>query len=239
MVSIVIPVFNQEKRLQSTFGKIREALHSIGRDYEIIFVDDGSADRSFDILKDIYSKYPKIKIIRLSKNFGQHTALLVGFELAKGEVIITMDADAKVSPVYIIQLLNKIKEGYDMVVCWRALRPGLGLIRRIGSFVVNEYTNIITGTKLHDHACSLKAFSRKLIQENIKRPEIRNFFGVLVARYAKMCGEIKVECNHRQDREASLSLKELVVLPFDFIFGSLNIKIPRRKITYELEEILG
>lgn len=238
MISILIPVFNQEKRLQYTFDEIQPVVDFIKEDYEIIFIDDGSTDKSFSILKEIYANYPCIKIIKLSQNCGQHIALLAGFELAKGEVVVTMDADAKVHPVHIFHLLDKMKEGYDIVVCWRAIRPGIGLIRKIGSFIVNEYTNIITGTSLHDHGCSLKAFSKRLIQENIKRRKIRNFFGVLVARYAKMICEIKAVCDYKDDRSSSFSLNQLLALTFNFIFNPLNIMITSRKTPYEAEEIL-
>lgn len=211
-------------------------LNSLGEDYEVIFIDDGSTDRSFNILKEIYTRYPHVTIIKLSKNFGQHLALLSGFESAQGDVLITVDADLKVRPSYIPQVLQKMKDGYDVVICWRAVRPGLSFVRRMGSFLVNAYTNFITGAQLHDHGCSLKAYRRKLVMENIHRPEIRGFFSILVTRYARKVSEIRVVCPDKRDKESNYSFKSLIFLAFDFLWSSLNIL--KAKASYRVQEIL-
>lgn len=237
MVSIIIPVFNQEHILRSTLFKINDVLGRISEGYEIIFIDDGSYDASFGLLRNIYSEYKYIKVVRLSENFGQHIALLAGFELAQGDVVITMDADAKVNPWYIPELLERIREKYDMVVCWRIYRPGISMIRRIGSFVVNKHINFKTGKRLHDHACSLKAYSRNLIDANIGRVEIRHFFGILVAKYANRVDEIRVTCNYKKDADSSLNLKGLFALFLNFILYS--IRICYKEPAYFIKEMLS
>lgn len=222
MVSVIIPVYNQGGKARNTFLKMKEVLERLKEKYEIIFVDDGSIDDTFKVLSEIHNNYPNIKVIRFKKNVGQHHALFAGFESASGDIMITEDADGKVEPKYIPDLLNKLKEGYDIVVAWRAKRPGLGLIRRWGSFLINAYTNFITGTRLHDHACSLKVFSGRLIKSNLKRPELRRFFGIEIARYAGLAGEIKVECLPKHNYESNLGLLGLSRLALQFIASRIK-----------------
>lgn len=236
MVSIIIPVFNQEQVLTATLLKVNDVMGGMGQAYEIIFIDDGSSDRSFELLKDIYVKCAYIKVVRLSKNFGQHIALLAGFELAQGEIVITMDADAKVSPSYIPELLRKMKEKNDLVVCWRKYRPGISMIRRMGSLLINKYINFKTGKELHDHACSLKAYSRNLIDANIGRVEIKHFFGILVVKYANYVDEIQVACNYKKDSDSSLNFRGLVVLFLNFILR-IN-KMQHKEPVYFVKDIL-
>jgi glycosyltransferase involved in cell wall biosynthesis len=236
MISVIIPVWNQGHKARNTFLEIIDVLGAIKNKYEVIFIDDGSTDDSFEILKDIHSNYSNVKVIRLEQNVGQHQALFAGFESAGGEIIITADADGMVSPKYIPDLLSKFKEGYDIVVAWRAKRPGLGLLRRWGSFLINAYTNFITGQRIHDHACSLKVFDGQLIRNNIKRPELRRFFGIEIARYANLVAEIKVECLPKHNCESSLGLIELSRLALQFITS--NIKRSRNK-DFEISEVLN
>lgn len=222
MISVIMPVYNQGLKARGAFLKARDILGKFKDKYEVIFIDDGSADDTFRILRDIYINYSNVKVIRLERHAGQHQALFAGFELACGDIIMTMDADAKVNPEYIPDLLNKLKEGHDLVVAWRVKRPGLGLFRRWGSFLINAYTNFITGQKLHDHACSLKAFSGGLIRNNINRSDLRRFFAIKVARYAKRAAEIKVACPFKPDYEASLSPLKLIILALDLLTSRLR-----------------
>lgn len=224
MLSIIIPVWNQGNLVKGNFVNLLNTLNKIKDEYEIIFVDDGSTDNTFNILKDIHNGYHNTKVIKLDRNIGQHQALLVGFESSGGDIIITMDADAKVPPSYIPELMSKMKEGYDIVVAWRHHRPGLSPIRKLGSFLINEYTNLLTGKRLHDHACSLKGYSGQLIRDNLCRIELRRFFGIMIAKYAKRVTEIKAECIPKHHLESSLGLVKLTLLAFYFIAGSFKKK---------------
>lgn len=237
MLSIIIPVWNQTDKIKDTFLKTAAVLNKIEDRYEIIFVDDGSTDNTFEILRNLYKNHPYVKVVRLERNVGQHQALLAGFESAGGDIIITMDADKKVDPKYIPDLVNKLKEGYDIVVAWRALRPGLGVIRRWGSFLINAYTNFITGHKLHGHACSLKGYNGQLIRDNLYRLELRRFFGIMIIKYAKRAGEIKVECLPKYYYESSLGWVGLIILALDFIAS--HIKKNRNYSSFKIIEVLN
>lgn len=223
MLSILIPVWNQGEKIKDNFLNLIDVLKEIKDEYEIIFVDDGSTDNTFTMLQNIQNGYSNIKIIR-QKHLGQHAALFEGFKRAKGDIIITMDADQNVEPKYIPRLLDKINQGDDIVVSWRVSRPGLRLVRRMCSLLVNHYTNFITGTRLHDHACSLKAYRGQLVKENLCRKELRRFFGILIVRYANRISEIKVLCNYKYSKNSSFTFKGLLLLLFDFIFSSINMR---------------
>ena len=223
MISVLIPVYNHSKMLADNFVKLSNVLNQRKYAYEIIFIDDGSTSNTFSILKNIQNGYSNIKIIK-QKHLGQHAALFEGFKIAKGDIIITIDADQNVDPKYIPDLLDKLNQGYDIVVAWRALRPGLGAIRRWGSFLINTYTNFITGHKLHDHACSLKAYRGQLVKENLYRKELRRFFGILIARYTNRTSEIRALCNYSHSQDSSFTFKGLLLLLLDFIFSSLNMR---------------
>lgn len=223
MLSILIPVWNQGEKIKDNFLNLIGILKEIKDEYEIIFIDDGSTDNTFSMLQNIRNSYSNIKIIS-QEHFGQHAALFGGFKIAKGDIIITMDADQNVEPKYIPELLDKINQGYDIVVSWRTSRPGLGLVRRVCSLSINQYTNFITGTRLHDHACSLKAYRGQLVKENLYRKELRGFFGILIARYTDRISEIKVLCNKNYSKKSSFTFKGLLLLLFDFIFSSINMR---------------
>ncbi len=237
MLSILIPVWNQGKKIKDNFLNLNDTLKEIEDEYEIIFIDDGSCDNTFEVIKNIYQNHSGIRAIRLGRNIGQHQALFEGFKIAKGDVIITMDADAKVPPSYIPELMSKMKEGYDIVVAWRHYRPGLIWIRKLGSFLINAYTNFITGHKLHDHACSLKGYSGQLIKENLSCIELRRFFGIMVIKYAKRVGEIKVECLPKYYHESSLGWVGLILLALDFIAS--HIKKNRNYSSFKIIEVLN
>ncbi len=223
MLSILIPVWNQGEKIKDNFLNLINILKKIKGEYEIIFVDDGSIDNTFNILQNIRNNYSNVKIIR-QKHLGQHAALFEGFKIAKGDIIITIDADQNVDPKYIPGLLDKLNQGYDIVVAWRVSRTGLRLVRRACSLLVNRYTNFITGTRLHDHACSLKAYRGQLVKENLYRKELRGFFGILIARYANRTSEIRVLCNYKHSQDSSFTSRALLLLLFDFIFSSINMR---------------
>ncbi|HAJ56347.1 MAG TPA: hypothetical protein DCL35_01095 [Candidatus Omnitrophica bacterium] len=223
MISILIPVWNQGRAVRQNFSVLAEALDKTAEPYEVIFIDDGSGDDTpsqlAQLQKDL-SRIP-IKIIRLMHR-GQHIALFEGFKSAGGEFIITMDADQKVSPGYIPELLEQLKKGHDMVVAWRSERPGIGQVRRFGSRAMNMWTNIVTGIRLHDHSCSLKGFSAEFVKNNLSRPELRRFFGILAAKYAHKICEIKVACGHKNPKDSALGFCRLALLAVDFFINSIQ-----------------
>lgn len=166
-LSVVIPVFNEEENINLLFDKVAKALNDLGDSWEIIFIDDGSDDSSYEKLGHIAAKHDNVKVVRFARNFGQTAALSAGIKYAQGEIIIPMDADLQNDPADIPRLLSKLDEGYDVVSGWRKDRQDAFLTRIIPSLLANKLISYISGVQLHDYGCSLKAY-RKEVLKNVK-----------------------------------------------------------------------
>ncbi len=166
-ISIVIPVYNEEGNLKQLYERTKETFKDLNKEFEIIFVNDGSCDKSWSIITQLTQLDKKIKGIDLKKNYGQTTALSAGFNYSKGEIIITMDADLQNDPKDIPKLLEKIEEGYDVVSGWRRQRKDPLLSRRFPSAIANKIISKVTDTPIHDFGCTLKTY-RKDIIKNLK-----------------------------------------------------------------------
>lgn len=197
-LSVIIPVFNEEKNLEPLYEEISRVLNSLGQAFEIIFVDDGSRDGSFPVLKRIQEKDKAVKIIRLRRNFGQTAALSAGFDYARGRVIVTMDADLQNDPKDIPALLAKINDGYDLVSGWRQKRHDKFFTRRLPSIVANRLISFLTGVKLHDYGCTLKAFRKEVIKSIRLYGELHRFIPAIASTLGVSIAEVKV--NHRPRR---------------------------------------
>ncbi len=197
-LSVIIPVFNEEENLEPLYREITRVLETLGLAFEIIFVDDGSRDSSFAVLKRIQEKDKAVKIIRLRRNFGQTAALSAGFDYARGKVIITMDADLQNDPRDIPALLAKINEGYDVVSGWRQKRRDKFLTRRLPSRVANWLISLLTGVRLHDYGCTLKAFRQEVIKGIRLYGELHRFIPAIASTLGVSIAEVKV--NHRPRR---------------------------------------
>ncbi|MGQ9470744.1 MAG: glycosyltransferase family 2 protein [Candidatus Aminicenantales bacterium] len=197
-LSVIIPVFNEEKNIEPLYDEISRVLNSLGQAFEIIFVDDGSRDGSFPVLKRIQKKDKAVKIIRLRRNFGQTAALSAGFDYARGRVIVTMDADLQNDPRDIPALLAKINEGYDLVSGWRQKRHDKFFTRRLPSIVANRLISFLTGVKLHDYGCTLKAFRKEIIKSIRLYGELHRFIPAIASTLGVSIAEVKV--NHRPRR---------------------------------------
>lgn len=200
-ISVIIPVKDEEGSLLPLYDRLKVVLNKLSQKYEIIFVDDGSADRSLDILTDISSKDPSVVIIKFRRNYGQTAAFAAGFKYASGEVVITMDADLQNDPVDIPELLNKMAEGYDLVCGWRKTRQDKALSRRLPSWAANRIINKLiagTGIKIHDAGCSLKAYKKGIVK-NIKiYGEMHRFIPAYAAWLGIKVAEIPVTHHSRQ-----------------------------------------
>jgi glycosyltransferase involved in cell wall biosynthesis len=193
-LSIVVPVFNEQESLLGLYEQIKGTLEG-GHSFEVIFVDDGSTDDSFKILSEIHEKAKNVKVVRLRKNFGQTAALSAGFEHSCGRVIIPMDADGQNDPADIPRLLAKLEEGYDIVSGWRRKRQDNVLTRTIPSRVANWLVAKITGVKLHDFGCTLKAYRAVSLSEIKLYGEMHRFIPALASWGGEKVAEIEV--NHR------------------------------------------
>ena len=216
-LSIVIPVFNEEENLHELYSRLTDALAKLKKSYEIIFIDDGSADRSFEILREIAQMHPNIHAIRFRRNFGQTAAMSAGFDYACGEVIIPMDADLQNDPYDVERLLEKLDEGYDIVSGWRASRKDAFILRRLPSILANRLISRMTGVYLHDFGCTLKAYRREVL-ENI------NLYGELhrfIPAFAKLIGaeiaEVKVMHRPRARGKSKYGISRTIRVILDLI----------------------
>ena len=195
-VSVVIPVYNEEESLEKLYSELAQILEPYSN-WEIIFVDDGSDDNSYPIMRQIAEKDSRITTIRFFKNFGKADALSEGFKHTMGDIVITMDADLQDDPVEIPNLINKIQEGWDLVSGWKKNRQD-PLSKRIPSRLFNFITRIFTGIKIHDFNCGLKAFRRKVINAINIYGGLHRFIPAIVGQKGFSVTEIEV---HHRPRE--------------------------------------
>ncbi|MCC6695628.1 MAG: glycosyltransferase family 2 protein [Candidatus Hydrogenedentes bacterium] len=196
-ISILIPVYNEEESLRPLHEEITAALRPFAqRGYEVILVDDGSADASFDVCKSLHEGDPEhVRVIRFRRNFGQTAALAAGFGAARGEVVVPMDADLQNDPADIPRLLEKIDEGYDVVSGWRKDRQDKLVSRRLPSVLANNLISWSTGVHLHDYGCTLKAYRRELTEHLHLYGEMHRFLPALASWAGAKVAEMPV--NHR------------------------------------------
>ena len=189
-ISVVIPVYNEEESLSLLYERLNAVLSSLKKEYEIIFVDDGSIDKSWEVLCRLKEKDDHIKLIRFTRNFGQTAAMAAGFAEAEGEIIFAMDADLQNDPADIPRFLEKIEEGYDLVSGWRKHRQDAALKRKLPSRIANWLIGRITGVKIHDYGCSLKAYRKWVIKNLRLYGEMHRFIPALAALLGARITEI-------------------------------------------------
>ena len=193
-LSIILPVYNEEESLDKLYQEIREKLAPLPFEYEIVAVDDGSTDESRTVLEKLAQRDKDFKVIYLSKNYGQTAALSAGLDAAKGDVLIPMDADLQNDPADISKFLKMIEEGYDVVAGWRKDRKD-NFLRRLPSTLANKLISKITGIRLHDYGCTMKAYKRDVIKDVRFYGEMHRFMPVYTAWHGARTGELVV--NHR------------------------------------------
>src|SRR5262245_64652708 len=163
-LSVVVPIYNEEESIPMLYQRLTDELEALGQPYEIIAVDDGSRDCSFALLRDLALKDSRLRVVRFRRNFGQTAAFSAGFDRARGEVVITIDADLQNDPADIGALLAKMGEGFDVVSGWRERRQDPFLNRRLPSMLANGLISRVTGVPLHDYGCSLKAYRSEVLR---------------------------------------------------------------------------
>ncbi len=164
MISVVIPVHNEEKNIKPLYEELKKVLETLGEDYEIIYVNDGSTDRSAEILLELKRKDPRIRVLEMDTNRGEAAALTAGFWHARGEVVVSLDGDGQNDPAYIPQLLAKLREGYQVVSGRRLKRKEPFLTRVLPSLVANHLIGFVTGVWVKDNGCSLKAYRAEVVR---------------------------------------------------------------------------
>ncbi|MCF7973907.1 MAG: glycosyltransferase family 2 protein [Phycisphaerae bacterium] len=193
-VSVVVPLLDEQDNLPALYEQITQALDTYYT-YEILFIDDGSTDNSFVLLKGLHAKDPRVRVLRFRKNFGQTAAMSAGFEHARGQIIVALDADLQNDPADIPMLVDKLKEGYDVVSGWRKVRHDHAVTRLLPSKMANWLIARITGVKIHDYGCTLKAYRKEVLNETRLYGEMHRFIPAL----ASWAGASIAECvvNHR------------------------------------------
>ena len=218
-VSIVIPVFNEEGNLPRLLPRLVPVLEGLGRPWEVVFVDDGSRDRSLALLKNAIRDYPgRVKAVELLRNAGQHMAIMAAFGETDGEYVITLDADLQNPPEEIPKLVAKMDEGYDVVGTVRAKRKDT-LFRKAASRLVNRTTALLTGMRLGDYGCMLRGYHRDVVDVMTASDEVSTFIPALAQLYARRPVEIEVAHEERAEGESKYSLLRLVRLNFDLMTG--------------------
>jgi undecaprenyl-phosphate 4-deoxy-4-formamido-L-arabinose transferase len=218
-LSVVIPVFNEEESLPRLLPRLLPVLDGLARTYEVLFVDDGSRDGSLDILKGFAAAHPgKVRVLELARNFGQHPAILAAFQEARGDVVLTLDADLQNPPEEIPKLIEKIDQGCDVVGGVRQSRRD-SFFRRAASRLVNRVTGAITGMRLSDYGCMLRAYRRDVVDEINASQENATFIPALAQSYSRNPAEVPVAHAQRAAGESKYSLYRLVRLNFDLMTG--------------------
>jgi len=216
-VSVVIPVHNEAPNVETLYRELRDLAAEDDRVAEIIFVDDGSTDDTFDRLVRTCRDDPRVVVLRLRRNFGQTAALSAGFDVATGDVICPMDGDLQNDPRDIPRLLARIEEGYDLVSGWRRGRKDPWLTRRLPSWLANRLISKITSVRLHDHGCSLKAYRREVLEGTKLYGEMHRFIPALASWMGVKVTEVPVNHRPRVAGESKYGLGRVIRVVLDLI----------------------
>ncbi|MBK7746662.1 MAG: glycosyltransferase family 2 protein [Candidatus Obscuribacter sp.] len=216
-ISVVIPVFNEEDNIAILYQKLCQALDSLGRTWEAIIIDDGSSDTSYAKLATIAAADERIKVVRFVKNFGQTAALAAGIDHSRGDVIIPMDADLQNDPADIKRLLEKLDEGFDVVSGWRKERKDELFLRLIPSWTANRIISFISGVRLHDYGCSLKAYRKEVIKDVRLYGEMHRFVPIYATWLGAKVSEIPVNHQARQFGQSKYGISRTFKVVLDLI----------------------
>jgi len=225
-VSIVIPVYNEEENLPVLRDRLLPIMQELEKSFEIIFIDDGSRDNSLAILRE-FAKFEHFKIVELTKNYGQHAAIMAGFSICSGNIVITMDADLQNPPEEIPRLIKIMEEGsYDVVGTIRRGRQD-SFFRVLPSKIINVVARKITGVGMHDWGCMLRAYRRPVVERMIQCHEHATFIPALATVFGKRVTEIEVSHEERFGGKSNYPLRKLINLQFDLVasFSDLPIKL--------------
>ena len=194
-LSVVVPLYNEEESLPHLVEQLLSALRPTDETFELVLVDDGSSDRTANVLAEVSAEVPEVVAVLLRKNYGQTAAMAAGFDVPGGEVIVSLDGDLQNDPADIPMLLAKLREGYDLVSGWRHQRQDAALQRKLPSRIANRLIGRVTGVRLHDYGCSLKAYRREVLSDMRLYGELHRFLPALAFIEGARITEVKV--NHR------------------------------------------
>jgi glycosyltransferase involved in cell wall biosynthesis len=217
-LSIILPVYDEEENLPPLHQEITQALGSTGRSYEILAVDDGSRDRSFEVLKALAAQDPHLRVIHFRRNFGQSASFAAGFDHARGQIVLTMDADGQNDPADIPALLAEMERGgYDMVNGWRQNRKEPFLTRRLPSMIANALIGSASNVPLHDRGCSLRAYRRELVEQIHLYGEMHRFIPELASQAGARMSEVPVKDRARRFGRSKYNLSRVPRVLLDLV----------------------
>ncbi len=216
-LSLFLPVLNEEGNLKPMHTKISQALETLDKTAEVIYVDDGSTDKSLQVLREIAATDERVRVISLRRNYGQTAAMAAGIDAALGEILIPMDADLQNDPNDIKRLLDKLDEGFDVVSGWRKDRQDKLWTRKIPSWIANSIISKIGGVPLHDYGCSLKVYRREVIQDVRLYGEMHRFIPIYASWAGARVTEIPVDHHPRTMGESKYGLSRTIKVVFDLI----------------------
>lgn len=215
-VSIVVPLYNEEENVDILHERLREVLEQMGLEYEILYVDDGSTDTTLSKLEAIQLKDKRVVVLSLRRNFGQTAAFAAGFDFARGDIVVTMDGDLQNDPKDIPKMLELIKD-YDLVSGWRKKRKDPFFTRRVPSILANWVISKVTGVKLHDYGCSLKAYRRDVIKNLKLYGEMHRFIPAVASWYGVRVAEVETTHYPRLRGKSKYGLSRTVKVILDLI----------------------
>jgi len=216
-LSIVIPIYNEKESIGELYEKLNKALSRMNLKYEVLLIDDGSVDGTFNELLKVHRKNKLFKIIRFRKNFGQTSAISAGFSYAEGEVVITLDADLQNDPQDIPVLLEKLNEGYDIVSGWRKNRKDKAVTRRFPSIIANKIISKLTGVHLHDYGCTLKVYKKEVVKNINLYGEMHRYIPAIASWMGVKVAEVPVMHHSRRHGKSKYGVSRTIKVILDII----------------------
>lgn len=232
MITVLIPIFNEQSNILVLCEQLITVMNKIEQGFEIIFIDDGSTDRSFHDLDSIAKADDRIKIIYLSRNFGQTAALMAGIDHAKGDIIVPIDGDLQNDPRDIPSLISKLEEGYDVCSGWRKDRKDNQYSRLLPSRIANWIISLVTGVHLHDYGCSLKAYRKEIIKNIKLYGEMHRFVPIFANWQGARVAEVMVHHNPRIYGKSKYNLNRTFKVLLDLIFVKFYLKYHSRPVHF-------
>jgi len=217
LLTVIVPVYNEEENLEHFLDSVVAVMEREKYHYEIVFVNDGSTDRSTEILTSFAERMPQCKVVHFRRNFGQTAAMMAGLDYSSGDVIIPIDADSQNDPEDIPRLLEKLAEGYDLVSGWRKNRQDAKLTRNLPSWLANKLISRISGVKLSDYGCTLKAYRRSIVEDIKLYGEMHRFLPIYASWAGAKTTEIPVNHKARVLGESKYGLERVLKVPLDLM----------------------
>jgi glycosyltransferase involved in cell wall biosynthesis len=230
-ISVVVPLYNEEENIGELHGRIKKVLEATGEEYEIIFIDDGSTDRTLELLQEIQAGDHNVIVLSFRRNFGQTAAFAAGFDYASGDVIVTMDGDLQNDPDDIPKFLEGIKEN-DVVSGWRKKRKDPFFSRKLPSVIANWLISRVTGVKLHDYGCSLKAYRREVIKNLRLYGEMHRFIPAVANLYGVKIAEVETVHHPRLKGKSKYGISRTVKVVLDLITVKFLLSFSTRPLQF-------